>query len=449
MNQLFDNIKITKDLLNKIINNYNNNNNKLIKIIYDNINDYHLKNYFYDNFLDLCIFHVDFDNLQYLYNDKHKWLKSSLKQFIKSLENNHNNNFNDYIKIFKFMIDNNIVLEEYLFKLIYDNYNKSFNNYNINLDSIYQKIIIICLDYIFNSNNNFIIDNNEVNEYYIDLLQYTELITDLEFFNIHRQMLLIQNENILRLNVFNKHKIIKHIIDKKYYNKYNCLKDYIQSYCDSIEYYNDNIKKKYNGVNIKLNIIQDDKYDDIFISLKNYLIQNYDNTIYFVKKYNVYRDIIYFHLTKIDYDCFKYIILDSLFDKDLFLNFLKEDYSYLFDLINTNNYFNNYILDFLLDYLYDYTNNDLIHINDRLLNKIINNIIRCIDYNYKVLFDIKYQNIFKMKFFDRVNYHIIKKKYYITDNKNIYLVKKLLNVILTINDPHKIYINFMDSVIKI
>lgn len=451
--------KITRNELDKIIDNFYpyNYNTEYIEIVYNELNDSN-KDYFYNKFFNQTIINNDLNTLEFLYNDKHKWLDSSLSYYIQNLEDNHFNydfHMYEYLDIFKFMMNNGIVLEEYLFKIIYDNYNNLYNNidnYNTDLDSIYQEIITICLDYIFNSNNNFIINNNQINEYYQDLFLYSELISDLEFFEIHREELLdnlIDNEhNILKLNVFNKHKIIKHIIDKKYYNNYECLRDYILDYIDGVVFYNDNNGNEFNGVFIRFNILQNDDDDSVFISLKNYLINNFDNTFDFVRNLNVYMDL-FCHVFNNNFvnDVFKRVIIDGFFNKELFLNLFRFNYNYIFNLISEIKYYNTNIFDFLLDYYCDYIRNIYVDENDIQLNIIIKQIIDCIDSNYKVLFDEKYGNIFTLQYFDRVNFHIIEKKYYITDDENEYLINKLLGVILNIENLHEIYRNFMNSVI--
>ena len=123
-------------------------------------------------------------------------------------------------------------------------------------------------------------------------------------------------------------------------------------------------------------------------------------------------------------DIFKHIIIDWFFNKELFLNLFRFNYNYLFDLITKIKYYNTNIFDFLLDYYSDHINNIYVDENDIQLNIIIIEIIDCIDSNYKVLFDEKYGNIFTLQYFDRVNFHIIKNEYYITDDENEYLINK-------------------------
>ena len=406
-----------------------------------NILEDDLKNYLYDKVIIYAIKYGDLELIKLIYKPKYKWNIDHIETLIKNIINY------TYYDIFKFMIDNGLILDENIFDIIINKFNinidyKSDYNYDIiNKVSIFiksdykhyilQNIITICLDYIFNSlNDNFILDDIYIRNKYKQLFKYRSSNYNDDYFDNYRY-------NKIAIN--DKHIIMKHIIDNKYFID-NELMQFIHDYIeDSINYYNNAFDRE----GEELILMFYDKDDSIFISFKNFILNYYrkfySNLLYtFNLNYRLYFSIMYKSVDNIFYkDLFDYIIIDNILDKKLFMMLFDDDF-----LLKFRKYiieYDLYIFDYILDYYNSYVNNYKIDMNK--VHLILSIIIDYIDNNLNILFDDKYEKIYKIDYFDRVNYHIIKKNYY-KNNEN--LIKILKDVIE--NKSHRLYYKFLENI---
>ena len=314
---------ITINELNNIIENYYdfyNNEFDFIKTIYDNLND-NLKDYFYDNILNNSIRYGDYNFVNYIYNDKKRWLDESLEILINNIYNMSHYN------IFCLMLDNKLIITESIFDIIIDKYNKIFNiNYYYNKDITYQNIIIKCLYIIFNLDDNFLLDNNIIKEKYNNIFRYQECSYN------------IDDNDIIKY--CHKHIIMKCVIDNKYYIGNN-LDTYIYDYIDKLYYYKNNMNYKSN---------HDDINSNIFITLKDFLIKKNNEKYHkFNKNLNIYMNELYSVFNKqIDFDSFKYGVINDLFDKKLFLDIFDDEF--IIDHICVYEFCDKDIYNYLIEY---------------------------------------------------------------------------------------------------
>ena len=274
------------------------------------------------------------------------------------------------------MIDNGNDITENIFDMIVNNYNSIFNqnNYTYNKDITYQNIIIRCFNIIFaegtfgDLDTNFLFDNVTIKNKYENIFKYQEYeyeVFDLEDGYIEYSYMVYCP----------KHIIMKYIIDNGYYI-HNNLITYIFNYIDNLCNYNflensyhTNILDE-NYIRYKIN--ENDNYSGVYISIKKFLD---NNNIDRFNDFNInlkrYLNIIYSILDKfIDYNSFRYGLINYLFDKKLFLNIFNNEF--IVDHICVFEYCDNDIYNFLLEYLRIIPdNNDRIEKINNILNRFV------------------------------------------------------------------------------
>jgi len=353
INDYYHSDKLNYNYYDYIIKIYNILKNNITKTYYD-------EDYFYNKILNISIKYGDYNTIKYLYNDKKRWLDNSFHYLIECINQNtrwiykprnvtrFGINPRYYYDIFYFMIKNGNKITEDIFDIIVNNYNFIFNQseYNYDKDIAYQYIIIECLHIIFNSDNNFLFDNNIIKDKYNNIFKYQEYVFD----EINLEDGFIEDSYYVYCP---KHIIIEFIIDNKHYIDNN-LNTFIHNYIDKLYSYKydlddlDNLDDYINEDNYKIN--KRDDNSSVFISIKKF-INNSDDIKYekFNKNLNRYLNIIYsLFNNKIYLDSLKYGVINDIFDKKLFFDITNDDF--IIDHICVFDYCDKDIYNYLLEY---------------------------------------------------------------------------------------------------
>jgi len=443
----YDDYDILIDYRNHNIKKYDN--TEIIN--YYNDLTHELQDYLYDKIIMYVIKIGDLELIKVIHKQKYIWSIDHIIILIEYMINY------TYCEIFKFMIDNGLQLNEDIFNCIINKYKyntKEKPDYIYDEDNhddierdyvqrriyidwkhihyIFQNILVECLDNIFNGlNNNFILHNGYVKDKYRIIFQY--IVTDFneDYFHKSRYDRTAVNEN---------HIIISHIINKKYYID-NQLSDLIDDYIkDTINFYNNPNDR--NGYYLRFMYRYDnDDNNEIFISLKNFMIKEEyysDLTVLFNVNYKIYFNMMYNVMNNyICKDIFDHIIIDQIFNKKIFYMLCEDDLLFKLSLDKNHDI---KILDIILDYYCYYINNNN-NIDLYKVHKLLSIIINYIDNRLEILLDDKYSGIYKIKYFDRINYHIIKQKYYLNNEKLIEILKDVIE-----NKSHRLYIKFLENI---
>lgn len=293
---------------------------------------------------------------------------------IYSLDNYNINYYNSFLII----LDNDEIVDllynKYIFRY---NYIKDIRSY---IKKLYNKInrnmsikkIINMIDINKKFNNDYLIFDNHKNNENIDISMFKKT----HYYNFYENYINSKFDvNYILNKIYDVLSIYDHNIDIFFNNIYNI------NYTNDI----DNTLMKYNN-NYNFDNVSHIKNDNIYDHFYNFIINNqisYDKSViilfnvYNKFKYDIHNDYIKLLSN------YKYIIIIDLNFHNIYYILLYNIYLYIFRYFNNNETINNYI-----------DNNEITYYTP--INNIIFNMMK---YNYKILYNYKYNDLIYISIF--------------------------------------------------